>query len=276
VIAAYIVVLFFLQTRDLSKAEAADAGSAPAPAEIENPATLDEPRLFAAMAVRPVDADAVRARKEMWSSTRASVHLGMLVCLLIFLSVPPIYLLDTYVPLLIGGPLIAGIALWKSVSLLASGGGLDQAYDQAGRAMAPLGLAVTEHPTVTIEAKYVGPPFRMGPAIHGTLVLEGERHGRAVTVRMPSGGVRTTSQIYVSASSPEFEFRVRDGRLKAKTGAPEALGQVLANVPNSTRWNGVHGGGGPDGIAVERKGSQSGDWMLDLWLAERLADALPS
>lgn len=57
-------------------------------------------------------------------------------------------------------------------------------------------------------------------------------------------------------------------------GAPEALGQVLAKVPNSTRWNGVHGGGGPDGIAVERKGSQSGDWMLDLWLAERLAEAL--
>jgi hypothetical protein len=28
------------------------------------------------------------------------------------------------------------------------------------------------------------------------------------------------------------------------------------------------------GIEVERKGTKSGDWLLDLWLAERLADAL--
>lgn len=46
-------------------------------------------------------------------------------------------------------------------------------------------------------------------------------------------------------------------------------------MPNSVRWNGVHGGGGPDGIAIERKGSKTGDWMVDLWLAERLAEFLP-
>lgn len=213
IIAAYVVLLFLLQTRDLSKAEAADAGSAPAPApaEIQNPATLDEAQLFAALAVRPIDPDAARARKEMWSSTRASIRLGMLICLLIFLAVPPIYLLDTFVPLIIGAPLIAGIALWKSMSLLSSGGELDQAYERAGRAMAPLGLAVIERPTVTIEAKYAGPPFHMGPAIHGALVLEGERHGRAVTVRMPSGGVRTVSQVYVAARSLEFEFLATGG-----------------------------------------------------------------
>jgi hypothetical protein len=31
---------------------------------------------------------------------------------------------------------------------------------------------------------------------------------------------------------------------------------------------------GPDGIALERKGETGFDWMLDLWLAERLASAL--
>jgi hypothetical protein len=36
----------------------------------------------------------------------------------------------------------------------------------------------------------------------------------------------------------------------------------------------VKGGGDADGIAVSRKGSASGDMLLDLWLAERLADAL--
>jgi hypothetical protein len=49
---------------------------------------------------------------------------------------------------------------------------------------------------------------------------------------------------------------------------------VLKRVPNSTRWNGVQGSGGDGGIEVERKCSGSGDWLLDLWLAERLADAL--
>ena len=32
--------------------------------------------------------------------------------------------------------------------------------------------------------------------------------------------------------------------------------------------------GGPEGISFERKGDSGGEWLLDLWLAERLADAL--
>ena len=31
--------------------------------------------------------------------------------------------------------------------------------------------------------------------------------------------------------------------------------------------------GGPDGIVVARKGGEPGDWLCDLWLAERLASA---
>jgi hypothetical protein len=42
-------------------------------------------------------------------------------------------------------------------------------------------------------------------------------------------------------------------------------------VPGSTRWKSLKGEVGEGRIAVERKGSSSGDWMLDLWLAERLA-----
>jgi hypothetical protein len=274
IIGLYIVVLFLLQTRDLSKAEAADSSSAPPPSDIDNPATLDEGQLFAALAIRPIDADAVRARKAIWGSTRASIHTAMLVCALIFISVPPIYLLDTWVPFIIGAPLIGAIALFKSVALLRTGGDLDQAYERSNRAMAPLGLAVTERPEVRIEPKGVA-PYRIGTGIHGALVMEGERHGHAVTVRMPSEGVRSASEVQVSGAAPEFEFKVRDGRLKAKKGAPEALSKVLAGVPNSTRWNGVHGAGGPDGIAVERKGGTAGDWLLDLWLAERLAAAVP-
>lgn len=274
IIGTFIVLMFLFQLLDLRRAEAADAGiDAIDPSEIENPATMEEPELFAAMAVKPIDADAVRARREMWGTVRTSIRTGMLVCGLIFLSVPPIYLLDTFVPLIVGAPLIAGIALVKSVSLMSSGGDLDKAYDLAGRAMAPLGLEVVERPTIAIEPKSVA-PFRMGPTLRGALVLEGERHGRHVTIRMPAGGVRATSEVSLAGQAPEFEFKARDGRLKAGEGAPVAVAAALKAVPNSTRWKGVKGGGDEHGVAVGRKGAASGDMLLDLWLAERIADAV--
>jgi hypothetical protein len=275
VVGLYMLLLFFFQSRDLSRAEAADArASTLKPEEIENPATLDESSLWAAMAVRPIDADAIRARKAIWSTTRGSMRLGMLITALIFLSVPPIYLLDTFVPLMIGAPLIAGIALWKSSRLLASGGELDEAYEESGKAMAPLGLELVERPEVVIEPKSVA-PFRMGPGFRGALVMEGERHGRRVHVRMPAGrGVRTHSEVFVTGAAREFEFKARDGRLKAEAGAPPSAAARLKAVPNSPRWNGVRGHAGPDGIVVERKSVTGTDWLLDLWLAEQLADAI--
>jgi hypothetical protein len=275
VVGTYMVLLFLLQSRDLSNAEAADARAARmAPEEIENPALLDEPTLWASMALEPVGADAVRARKQIWAGTRSSIRLGMLITALIFLSVPPIYLLDTFVPLMVGAPLIALIALWKSARLLAGGGDLDQMYASADRAMAPLGLSVSERPTVTIEPKGVA-PFRLGPGIHGLLLFEGERHGRRVRVRMPADeGVRARSELSLEGALPEFEFRARDGRLKAADGAPAAASELLARIPNSPRWNGLKGAAGPKGITIERGGAGQGDWLMDLWLAERLADAL--
>ena len=276
IVGAFLVLLFAFQMRDLAGAEAADgrAGSL-APERIDNPATLDEAKLWAAMAVRPVDADAVRARRAIWATTRQSIQTAMLVCALIFLIVPPIYLLDTFAPLIVGGPVLAIVVLWRSARLI--GGGLDQAYERAGRAMAPLGLRVVEHPELAIEPKGVA-PYRMGPALHGALVLEGERHGRRVRVRMPAdGAVRTPSEVRIALTPPAFAFRARDGGLRGepKLEPPEAVRLALEQVPSSTRWNGVRGGGGPaDGIVVERRSATGGDWLLDLWLAERLADAL--
>ncbi len=272
ILGVYLVLLFFLQLRDVSKAEGADASALQGSVGgIENPATLDEARLWAAMAVRPIDKAAIRARRQTWGTTRASIHLGMLVCALIFLTVSPVYLLDSFVPLIVGSPLIVGIALWKSRSLL--GGGIDDAYAGAGRAMAPLGLDLVEHPEVTIQPKGVA-PYRVGPELRGALVLEGERHGRHVVVRMPTtAGARSPSRVLLSLPSPEFEFKARDGRLKAADGAPGGIAARLEEVPSSTRWNGVSGGGGDGALEVHRKSTRNGDWLLDLWLAERLAEA---
>lgn len=95
------------------------------------------------------------------------------------------------VPILIGAPLIGGIARWKSGRLLLAGGGeLDQAYESVDRATAPLGLPVAERPTVTIEPKGAA-PFRMGggdPASDWLLDLWlAERLAEAALVK-PAGG----------------------------------------------------------------------------------------
>ena len=273
IVGGYMAILFLLQSRDLSAAEQADANArAVDAAALDNPATLNEADLWASMAIRRIDADAARARKAMWATSRASLNTAMIVTALIFLTVPPIYFFETFVPLFVGVPLIAGIALWKSVRLL--GGGFEDAYAQADRAMRPLGLSITEHPDLRIEPKGVA-PYRMGATLRGVLELQGERHGRRVLIRMPStGGVRTPSEVRLEAAGPEFEMRSRDGRVKAAKEAPDAVHAALERVKSSTRWNGVRGGGEDGAIVVRRKSAGGGDMLLDLWLAERVADAL--
>ena len=271
-VGAYFVVLFLLQSRDLSGAEQADANArAVDAAALDRPATLTEADLWASMAIRPVDEEAARARKAMWATSRASLNTAMLVTALIFLTVPPIYFFETFVPLFVGGPLIAGIALWKSIRLM--GGGFEDAYAKADVAMRPLGLGITEHPELRIEPKGVA-PYRMGTTLRGTLELQGERHGRRVLIRMPStGGVRSPSEVRVEAAGPEFELRSRDGKVRSKD-APEPVRAVLERVRGSTRWNGVRGGCQGGAVVVRRKSAAGGDMLLDLWLAERVADAL--
>ncbi len=167
---------------------------------------MDEPTLWASMAVKPIDKDALRARKDVWGAARGSMRLGMVICLLIFLAVPPIYLLDTFVPLLIGAPLIVLIALWKSVPMVAGGGDIGKAYETANRAMKPLGLELTEKLQITIEPKSAA-PFRLGPGVHGATVFEGKRHGRGVTVRMPADeSTRSMCQVRIATPAPEFEL----------------------------------------------------------------------
>ena len=273
IVAVFLILLFFFQSRDLSAAERGEA-KAVAQDEIKNPATMEEPALWASMAVKPIDKDALRARKDVWGAARGSMRLGMLICVLIFLAVPPIYLFDTFVPLLIGAPLIVLIAMWKGLPMVGGGGDVAKAYEAANRAMAPLGLELTERLQITIEPKSVA-PFRLGPGVHGATEFAGERHGRTVTVRMPADeSTRSMCQVRVAVKAPEFEFRTRDGRLKAADGAPAAVAEALKSVPNSPRWNGLRGTAGPEGIEVEHKGVGHGDWLLDLWLAERLAAAV--
>lgn len=248
-LAVFLVILFALQRADLNRASGADAGGAARGAaqggrEIDNPTTLDEAELWAAMAVEPIDDEAIKARAAGWEAGRRSQNLGMVVTLLILLTVPPIYFFESFLPLLIGGPLIVLAALWGSVRALMPGGELDAGYRNVGVAMAPLGLEVVERPEVSIETRDAV-TGRVGPKIRGALMLEGERHGRRVRVRLDSTETASRSEVAVAVPAREFEASSKQ----------------------------VSVASGPAGITVTRRRGGQADWLCDLWLAERLAEA---
>jgi hypothetical protein len=278
VLAVFLIILFALQRSDLERVSSGDAKAvqravAEGGGKIDDPTSLPEQQLWASMAVEPIDDEAIKARGSMWDAGQRSLHLGMVVTLLIFLTVPPIYFFESFVPLLIGGPLIVIVAIYGSVRALMPGGEVDQGYAKVGAAMAPLGLEVTERPAVNIEVREAT-TGRVGPKIHGALVMSGQRHGRAVSVRLGSGEVSARSEVEVGLATPEFKVKSRDGRVRPVDGTPAAIVKALEDTPNSTRWKKLTVEGGPDGIVIKRKGGAQGDWLCDLWLAERLADAV--
>jgi hypothetical protein len=271
VLAVFMIVLFALQRSDMERVAGGDAKAvgravAEGGGKIENPTTMPEQQLWAALAIKPIDDEAIRARGSIWDAGRRSLRLGMIVTLLIFLTVPSIYLFESFVPLLIGGPLIVIAALYGSFRALAPGGEMDSAYEKVGIAMAPLGFEVTEKPKVSIETREAT-TGRVGPKIHGALVLSGERHGRPVSVRIGDG----SSEVTVRVAAPEFKVKSRDGRVRPGDETPAQVAAALGEVPNSTRWKKLTVEGGPQGIVATRKGGEQADWLCDLWLAEQLA-----
>lgn len=277
VLAIFCLVLFALQRSDLERAAvggAAAGGRAAAAGgrQVDNPATMSEPDLWAALAVAPIDAGAVKARDEVWDVSRRSLRLGMVVTLLIFLTVPTIYLTESFLPLLIGGPLIVIAALYGAFRAIGPGGEISQSYERTDRAMRPLGLQVSERPRGGFELRMPATPG-FDYRLRGWTVLSGERHGRQVAVRLGGHEDAGTSEVYVGGAVAEFGARSRDGRVRPGDGAPAAIAAALGQVPNSVRWKRVEAGGGAEGVVVTRKKGQPNDWLCDLWLAERLAGA---
>lgn len=246
VIAIFCLIFFVLQRADLERAAGSDAvttGRAAASGHpVENPTTIGEAELWAALAIAPIDAEAIRARDEVWDVGRRSIRLGMLVTLLIFLTVPPIYLTESLVPLLIGGPLIALAALYGTFRAIGPAGEIDMAFERTNRAMRPLGLEVIERPEGSFEVR--------GPAmpgfdyrLRGWTVLGGQRHERRVAVRIGGHEDAGSSEVLISGAANEYEAKSK--RLIVRSGS--------------------------EGIAVVRKQGEPRDWLCDLWLAEQLA-----
>jgi hypothetical protein len=247
VIGIFVVVLLLLQRSDLEHAAGGDAATrsravAEAGRPVEDPAALSEADLWAALATGPIDADAVQAQSEMWEVGRRSLKLGAIVFALIFLTVPPAYLLESFVPLLIGVPLIVIAALYGSFRAIGPGGELQQSYERMDRAMKPLGLRVTARPQGGFEPR--GPTMPgFDYRLRGATELSGERQGRQVTVRF--GGHEDAGLSEVEVTTPCHEFEAKSKRVAVRSGA--------------------------GGIVVSRRKAQQGEWLCDLWLAERLA-----
>jgi hypothetical protein len=272
VIALFMFIFFVLQARDVSRAAGETASVTPPKGEIADPTTLSEPDLWVALATGPITSEAIEARNAQWDTVRSSIRLGWLITPLIFAAVVPMYLFGTFIPILVGAPLIGLIALSKSFSLLRSGGELDSGYDRVGIAMRPLGLDLVERPTVWFKPRLDRPLF--SPDFIGAVVMAGERYGRQVSVCFPGGEFHTPSAVTLAGPLPEFDIRFKRGRLRADPGGPGGLGHALGSLPASKRWKGVKVEGGPDGLIVYRGSSGEGDWLRDLWLAERIAGAV--
>ena len=106
----------------------------------------------------------------------------------------------------------------------------------------------------------------------------GVRHGRQVEIRMGhtarglnTGIVQTT---WVRAATPEFQITSEDGRLVADHAV---VAGIVAGFAPSRAWEDTTLRGGPEGIAARRpiamRGQQAG-WAYDLWLGERVGEAL--
>ena len=252
VVGVFFFTLLFLQRGDLNRAAAGDERAvAKGQHEIDDPTALEDGELWAALAIKPIDEDAIKARREMWGAGRRSIKLGALIGVLIFLTVPAVYLFDTFVPLMIGVPLIVLAALYGSWRAIGPGGEVDTAYELLDRSMRPLGLGVDQRPDVRMVARAPTMPGYSARLV-GPLVMRGERHGHRVEVHQKEG----RSEVLVQAKAAKFD------------GKPT---EVLGGLAKSDRWKGVEVQGRPTGVMVTRKGDP-GAWLSDLWLAERLAD----
>ena len=225
VLAVFVVVLLALQRSDLERSAVDD----------------DQADLWEELAIHPIDADARKAQSEMWDVGRRSIKLGAIIFALIFLTVPPMYLLESFVPLLIGGPLIVIAALYGSFRAIGPGGELDQGYARMDRAMQPLGLQVTARPKGGFEPRSPAMPG-FDYRLRGTTELSGERHGRRVAVRF--GGHEDAGHSEVEIAVPCAAFEAKSKRVEVRSG--------------------------PEGLVISRRKAAPNDWLCDLWVAEQL------
>ena len=271
IVFGFVAVLMVLQRRDLNHAEARSAhASLQTPGPITDPTTADANALVHALAIEPVDDAAIaEATSTGWSIARASMNSGVVMIILIACAVVPWQLFTAYWSLYVFVPVIVVYALYLIARLLMPGGTIDRAYNAGVPTLASLGLRQVDRLEISARPRIAGPGFEK--SVSGAIAYAGTRHGRKVSIRIPASGTTTTA---LAGSYPALHMAAKGERLRATDGASPAVEAVLAPLRASSCWKGVKLTAGADGLVVERKDGGGEHWMRDLWLAERLADAL--
>jgi hypothetical protein len=222
------------------------------------------------MAVRPVDERAASGTAAAWGVARGSMNSAAVMVVLIFCAMAPWIIFQWKWSLIVVLPIIGVYLLYLLVRIFMPSGAVGKALRASAEMLSPLGLDMTQQPRVGLERRF-GQPGYSGKLV-GTYALEGERHGRHVSVRRSGEG---PTVIAVGGAYPEFTVKSNGDRLRAGGRAPPEVGRALGSLSRSKRWKGMDLEAGGDGITVERRRDSSGfDWLCDLWLAERLADAV--
>ena len=132
-----------------------------------------------------------------------------------------------------------------------------------------LGLAIVSTPSIILLPR-IGTDG-IGAHTVGPTTFEGDRYGRHVIVDAYAG----STAVLVAAPVPPFALEGKGGQLHVSEG-PGWLQPVIAGIPADDRWARMRVTGSASGVQVNRKGSAvDSDWMLDLWLAERILAAAP-
>jgi hypothetical protein len=271
IVFGFVAVLMVLQRRDLDRAEARSTRAVvEAAGPVADPTTADSNALLHALAVGPVDDAAIaEATNTGWSIARASMNSGVVMIVLIACAVVPWQLFTAYWSIYIFVPIIIAYALYLIARLLMSGGTLDRAYNAALPTLEPLGLSQVERLEIGAQPRTAGPGLEK--RIGGAIAYAGTRHGRRVSIRIPASGTTTTT---LTGSYPALHVAAKGERLRASDGASADVQAILQPLRASSYWKGVRVTSGADGLVVEREHGGGEHWMRDLWLAERLADAL--
>jgi hypothetical protein len=270
IVFGFIAVLMVLQRRDLNKVSGAAEREALADVgPVSDPTTVPPGSLIAAMAVRPVDERALSGTAAAWGVARGSMNSAAVMVVLIFLAMAPWIIFQWKWSLIVMLPIIGVYLLYLVARIFIPSGTVGKAFQASADMLSPLGLDMTQQPRVGLEPR-LGQAGYSGKLV-GTYALEGERHGRHVSMRRPGDG---PTVVTVGGAFPEFSVKSDGDRLRAARGAPPEVGRALGSLSRSKRWKGIELKAGGDGITVERRRDSGFDWLCDLWLAERLADAV--
>jgi hypothetical protein len=244
----------------------------PVPAGGDAGEITDAAEMMALLAERPIGPKERRAAGvETASMARASIGLGAIIG---FLGITFTILLETRIIDPNSVSWIGELAPFAPIVLLPLAmlwvrWMMGRSQRVANLSMEPLDLELTDMPDIRVGPRGFG-DGKQGRAV-GPTVMQGKRHGLPVRVELDSGEQVTK----VGKSAPAFELSEAKGRLHAGSNAPAPVRTLVEKLKPSQQWRGIDKvEAGERGIVVNRSGSTPNGWMWDLWLAERLVEAL--